>query len=86
MKQKGSIRVIKLMKPYSAKFRSVTERFFMELSIHPVGRIRGQLLMHWMDKQSKHISWEKREKAAYTQHHIDAVRTEWAKFVVKIYM
>ncbi|XP_061989395.1 uncharacterized protein LOC133727287 [Rosa rugosa] len=30
--------------------------------------------------------WERRGKAAYTQHHIDAIRTEWAKFVVKTYM
>ncbi|PRQ55539.1 putative Ulp1 protease family catalytic domain-containing protein [Rosa chinensis] len=32
------------------------------------------------------IKWERRGNAAYTQHHIDAVRTEWEKFVVKRYM
>ncbi|PRQ16887.1 hypothetical protein RchiOBHm_Chr7g0189081 [Rosa chinensis] len=32
------------------------------------------------------IQWERRGKATYTHQHIDAVRTEWAKFVVKTYM
>ncbi|XP_040368050.1 probable LRR receptor-like serine/threonine-protein kinase At1g56140 isoform X3 [Rosa chinensis] len=33
-----------------------------------------------------YIQWEKKGKAAYTQQHIDEVRNEWAKFVVKTYM
>ncbi|PRQ31131.1 putative Ulp1 protease family catalytic domain-containing protein [Rosa chinensis] len=39
------------------------------------------------DKNLEFFSkWEKRGKAAYTQQHIDEVRNEWAKFVVKTYM
>ncbi|PRQ19495.1 putative malectin [Rosa chinensis] len=46
----------------------------------------------WSRSKSNHHSvtqapeWEKKGKAAYTQQHIDEVRNEWAKFVVKTYM
>ncbi|PRQ45759.1 putative Ulp1 protease family catalytic domain-containing protein [Rosa chinensis] len=52
----------------------------------------GYFIMRYMkdiveDKNLDFFSkWERRGKAAYTQQHIDEVRTEWAKFVVKTYM
>ncbi|XP_040369874.1 uncharacterized protein LOC121051494 [Rosa chinensis] len=52
----------------------------------------GYFIMRYMkdiaeDKNLDFFSkWERRGKATYTQQHIDAVRTEWAKFAVKTYM
>ncbi|PRQ22883.1 hypothetical protein RchiOBHm_Chr6g0255101 [Rosa chinensis] len=49
----------------------------------------GYCIMRYMkdiveDKNLDFFSkWERRGKTAYTQQHIDEVRTEWVKFVVK---